>query len=96
MTRRVLRAACVTSHSSASYSEIKAVYEEFSRFVKRPISAVERDYPFMIPGRSVALVHEGREIGFAGEVHPEVLESFGLEMPVAAMEIELDALGLWR
>ncbi|MDJ0273957.1 MAG: phenylalanine--tRNA ligase subunit beta [Nitrososphaerota archaeon] len=95
MARRVLRAACVTSHSSASYSEIKAVYEEFSRYVKRQISAVERDYPFMIPGRSVSLVYNGREIGLAGEVHPAVLESFGLEMPVAAMEIDLQALGLW-
>jgi phenylalanyl-tRNA synthetase beta chain len=49
----------------------------------------------MVPGRSVALMHGGKEVGFAGEVHPRVLESFGLEMPVTAMELELGPLGLW-
>jgi phenylalanyl-tRNA synthetase beta chain len=95
MTRRVVKAACVVSHATASYSEIKSVYEEFSRYVKREIAPVERDYPFMVPGRSVALTYGGKEVGFAGEVHPRVLESFDLEMPVAAMELELGPLGLW-
>ncbi len=95
MTRRVVKAACVVSHATASYSEIKSVYEEFSRYVKREIVPVERDYPFMVPGRSVALTYGGKEVGFAGEVHPRVLESFDLEMPVAAMELELGPLGLW-
>ncbi len=95
MTRRVLKAACVLSHAGASYSEIKSVYEEFSRYVKREVAPVERDYPFTLPGRSVVLMHAGKEVGFAGEVHPKVLESFGLEMPVAAMELELGPLGLW-
>jgi len=95
MTRRVVKAACVVSHATASYSEIKSVYEEFSRYVKREIAPVERDYPFMVPGRSVALTYGGEEVGFAGEVHPRVLESFDLEMPVAAMELELGPLGLW-
>ena len=95
MTRRVVKAACVVSHANASYSEIKSIYEELSRYFKREIAPVERDYPFMVPGRSVALMHGGKEVGFAGEVHPRVLESFGLEMPVAAMELELGPLGLW-
>ncbi len=95
MTRRVLKAACVVSHAYASYSEIKSIYEEFSRCVKREIVPVEREYPFMVEGRSVALTHNGREVGFAGEVHPRVLESFGIEMPVAAMELELEPLRLW-
>ncbi len=96
MARRVVKAACVISHANASYSEVKAVYEEFSRIVKREVVPVERDYPFTVPGRSVALLHEGAEVGFAGEVHPRVLESFGLEMPVAAMELDLESLRLWE
>jgi phenylalanyl-tRNA synthetase beta chain len=95
MTRRVVKAACVVSHANASYSEIKSIYEELSRYFKREIAPVERDYPFMVPGRSVALTHGGKEVGFAGEVHPRVLEAFGLEMPVAAMELELGPRGLW-
>jgi phenylalanyl-tRNA synthetase beta chain len=95
MARRVVKAACVVSHANASYSEIKSIYEEFSRYVKREVAPVERDFPFMVPGRSVALTRGGIEVGFAGEVHPSVLESFGLEMPVAAMELELGPLELW-
>ena len=32
---------------------------------------------------------EGRRVGLVGEVHPEVLERFAINIPVALFEIEL-------
>jgi phenylalanyl-tRNA synthetase beta chain len=44
------------------------------------------------PGRCAELSLDGQVIGYAGEVHPRVLELFGLPAHLAAAEIDLDAL----
>jgi phenylalanyl-tRNA synthetase beta chain len=46
--------------------------------------------PFLHPGRSAAVLVNGSEAGWVGELHPEVAERFGLEgWPVAAFELDL-------
>ena len=35
---------------------------------------------------------DGQEIGLIGEVHPQVLENFGMEMPIVMMELNLTLL----
>ncbi len=44
------------------------------------------------PGRCAALRLDGELIGHAGEVHPRVVRAYGLTGPVAAAELDLDAL----
>ncbi|HUJ75018.1 MAG TPA: hypothetical protein VL359_09175, partial [bacterium] len=34
----------------------------------------------------------GRRVGVIGEIHPRVLEAWGIEMPCAAVELNLDAM----
>lgn len=92
-TRRV-HLGCVISHSAASFSEIKSIYDELCRILPLDASPSQLDYPYLIPGRSGRVTHRGAEVGFIGEVHPRVLEAFGLSMPTAAMEIDVSALGL--
>jgi phenylalanyl-tRNA synthetase beta chain len=46
--------------------------------------------PFLHPGRSAVVRVDEREAGWVGELHPEVIERFGLEgWPVAAFELDL-------
>ncbi|MFM2437715.1 MAG: hypothetical protein RLZ55_526, partial [Actinomycetota bacterium] len=44
------------------------------------------------PGRCARLLAGGQVVGFAGELHPRVLEVLGLPKRTAAMECDLDAL----
>lgn len=44
------------------------------------------------PGRCAGLVVSGAIIGYAGELHPGVLESLGLPARTCAVELDLDAL----
>lgn len=47
--------------------------------------------PFLHPGRAATVLVDGAEAGWVGELHPEVVERFGLEgWPVAAFEIDVD------
>ena len=47
------------------------------------------DNPTYHPGRCAAVVIDGREIGVFGEVHPEVLNNYGLDCKAYIAEIEL-------
>ena len=44
------------------------------------------------PGRCAAIQVAGQTVGYAGELHPEVVERFGLPARSAALEMNLDAL----
>ena len=52
-------------------------------------------YPFstdltFFPGRCAEINAKGQVIGKLGVLHPEVLSAFDLNMPAAAMEIDLE------
>jgi phenylalanyl-tRNA synthetase beta chain len=48
--------------------------------------------PFLHPGRAAEVLVAGEPVGWVGEVHPQVAESFDLERwPVAAFELDLDS-----
>ncbi|MGH3796402.1 MAG: phenylalanine--tRNA ligase subunit beta [Pseudonocardiaceae bacterium] len=46
------------------------------------------------PGRCAQLLCAGVSVGYAGELHPAVIEALGLPRRAAAMELDLDALPL--
>jgi phenylalanyl-tRNA synthetase beta chain len=51
-----------------------------------------RPRPFLHPGRAAAVLVDGAEIGWVGELHPDAVERFDLEgWPVAAFELDLQA-----
>ena len=45
------------------------------------------------PGRCAALLVDGRVVGHAGELHPKVVEAYGLPSRTVAMELQPDLLG---
>ena len=50
--------------------------------------------PTYFPGRCADIVVKGRSIGRFGVLHPEVLTKFELNMPCAALEINIQDPGL--
>ena len=52
----------------------------------------ERDYAIFISGRSATIISKEKELGLIGEVHPQILENFSIEHPVALVEIDLENL----
>ena len=55
--------------------------------------AVEGSRPFLHPGRAASLVASGdREIGWVGDLHPLVAREWDISGPVAAFELDVDAV----
>jgi len=61
-------------------------------YLSREYDVEETDDPRFIPGRAAAIVYKNTKIGVFGEIHPEVLENWGITVPCAAGEIDLDSL----
>lgn len=50
------------------------------------------DQPPWHPGRCAELLFAGRPVGHAGELHPRVVEAYGLPSRTSAMELDLDRI----
>ena len=81
--------AAAVIHTSADFSEIYAAMDAFCMMMSIPYEVRASDDPAFIEGRSGEIVSNGKVIGVFGEIHPAVLNAFGLEQPTAAFEIDL-------
>lgn len=86
------RAAAVSCHSSANFSEAYAGVDALCRELSIPYQVRESTDEAFIDGRRGDILVSGTVIGTFGELHPIVLTSFELEHPVAAFELDLRAV----
>jgi phenylalanyl-tRNA synthetase beta chain len=89
-TNTVRCLAAAVCHSRAGFAEIKSVAEGLLKSLGADYEISNHNFPEMIPGRSAKITIDGEYAGCLGEVHPQVLENWNLEMPVAMMEIRLE------
>ncbi|HET6484899.1 MAG TPA: phenylalanine--tRNA ligase subunit beta [Spirochaetia bacterium] len=48
--------------------------------------------PRFIPGRAAQILLGERRVGILGEIHPQCLENWGIQIPCAAAELDLDLI----
>lgn len=84
--------SCAICHPKANFSEIKGILNGFFTSLGIQYSVKEDNYPYFIQGRFCSLEVGGKYVGRMGELNPEVLYNFKLEMPVSAFEIDLSAI----
>lgn len=71
----------ITSHVSALFY-----------YLSREYQLEERQDPRFIPGRCASILIGGKAIGVLGEIHPVVLEKWGIQVPSIACELDIDEL----
>jgi phenylalanyl-tRNA synthetase beta chain len=84
--------AAASIHSAASFSEIRSVADAILREMIIQPSIKPSDDAAFLPGRGADLMAEGSPIGCFGELHPDIMNAFGLEQPVVALEIGLSEI----
>jgi phenylalanyl-tRNA synthetase beta chain len=87
--RDVRKLAAVIAHSTANFSELKAVVEAFFRGLGLKPELEESGHPSFLAGRVGDLLLNGRRVGVAGEVAPGVLDAWGLGNPAVGFEVNL-------
>jgi phenylalanyl-tRNA synthetase beta chain len=84
--------AMLFADREAGYNHVRSHLNGVCYYLSREIGVEESMDPRFVPGRAGSLVHNGRRIGAIGEIHPAVLDAWGIQMPCAAVELELEAL----
>jgi phenylalanyl-tRNA synthetase beta chain len=91
-TRDVEKLAAVSCHAGAGFSEVKSCLDAFFVNLGLKWQVREAGHASFIDGRVGRVVVEGCDVGFAGEVHPAVLEAWAVENPATAFELNMDGI----
>lgn len=68
-------------YGAGDFFDLKGVLEEFLKkagLKERPVYDPNAKKTFLHPGRQAQIIYEGTVIGYFGEVHPEVLDNYGI------------------
>jgi len=82
----------LNTHAAADYNESASHVATLMFYLGREYSVKESFDPRFIAGRQAEVWSQGKRVGVFGEVHPAVLESFGVAVPAAGGELDLDSL----
>ena len=86
------RIAVATSHENANYTTVRQVLDFIMKCFGLHYDIEEAEHDSFIEGRCGRAIVKGKKVAYLGEINPQVLENWGLEMPVAALELNLTEL----
>jgi len=86
------RMGFLCSHQSADYNELAGVVSALLYYMGEEYTVEDSVDPRFLPGRQARILIRGAEVGVFGELHPSVLANWGITMPCAACELDLDSL----
>ncbi|MBI4153218.1 phenylalanine--tRNA ligase subunit beta [Candidatus Woesearchaeota archaeon] len=79
-------------HEKTDFTTIRQVVDIICRAFDIKCTIREHIHPSFIEGRTAQATVNNHQLAIFGELHPQVLGNFNLSMPVAAAEIDVDAL----
>ena len=90
--RSLRRLAMVQCYARANFSDIKATMNSILENLELEATVEEGGWDCFIPGRCYVAKLGEDVLCWAGEIKPEVLGKWDLEMPVAALELDVEVL----
>ena len=96
-SRTDLNLGALISHPSANFSEMHSFLDILLFYVGLEYTLEPTDQPLFIKGRCGRILANKIEVGFIGELNPQILERLQITMPCVAFDINLNKiLGLFR
>jgi len=84
--------AAAIAHGEADYTEIKSALQALASAFGMQVTTKASQDQLFIKGRCAAVMKGDRQVGTIGEITPLAIDSFKLRVPVAAFEVDLQAL----
>ncbi|MBD3263068.1 phenylalanine--tRNA ligase subunit beta [Candidatus Woesearchaeota archaeon] len=91
-TREETHLAYLSAHKGANFTEAKQALDALFRSLGKEIQVKPTAHKSFIPGRAGAILLGNKEIGVIGEISPQVISNWRLEVPVVGFEINISAL----
>jgi phenylalanyl-tRNA synthetase beta chain len=91
-----LAVVLASKEGSAAVELLQVLLASVNRWGLEPaplaVELVAGELAGLHPGRAATVLLAGQEIGVVGEVHPDVLQAYGIEQRVAWLQLNLDVL----
>ncbi|CAB50290.1 phenylalanine--tRNA ligase subunit beta [Pyrococcus abyssi] len=84
--------AVALAGSEYTFTNAKEILDSLMRHLGVEYEIEETEHGSFISGRVGKVLVNGKEVGIIGEIHPQVLENWNIEVPVVAFEIFLRPL----
>jgi phenylalanyl-tRNA synthetase beta chain len=91
-TKTLRKLSMTVSDSGTGFFEIKGVFESLMACMNVPYELRTSDDASFIRGRAAEVLVKGKGVGLFGELHPQVLENWGLAIPTVSLELNIEAL----
>jgi len=75
------------SGKDEDFTKSKQILEYLIEILGKSFKLKQRNFTEFIEGRAAEIIIDGKVAGKIGEIHPEVLQNFKLEMPCSAFEL---------
>ncbi len=82
----------LSADGEVTFNEVSAHVSAVFYYMSKDYQLAELDDPRFIKGRSAKIMYNGAYAGMFGEVHPQVLENWGIQVPCTCCEIDLDTI----
>ncbi|MCR5171345.1 MAG: phenylalanine--tRNA ligase subunit beta, partial [Treponema sp.] len=86
-TKTIQSLGFMTAVNNANFNDLASEVSSLLYLLDHKYDVKEVSDPRFIPGRQAAIMVNGKQIGVFGEVHPQVLENWSINVPCVAGEI---------
>lgn len=86
----------LSADGTAGFNQISSVFAALAYYMDWDYQSAEVEDKRFIPGRSVQVVMgpSATPVGIYGELHPGILENWGITVPCSACEVDLDKVSV--
>jgi phenylalanyl-tRNA synthetase beta chain len=88
-TKDVRKLGIVKIDSKIGYQNISSIVSSLMQELGLEYLFEPFEHPSFVSGRCAKIIVDKKSVGIAGEIHPQVLNNWGLEKPVVGLELDL-------
>ncbi len=81
--------AALEAGAEANLSDIQSFLEALAYYFRFDYALTPADHPTFLPGRAGEICKNSEVLGIIGEIHPEVLETWGIWVPASLFEVDI-------
>ena len=82
----------ITAAANANFNSAASEVSSLLYYLDHEYKVTETSDPRFIPGRQAGIMVNGKQVGIFGELHPQVLENWSIQVPCVAGELDLEEL----
>ncbi len=91
-TKTIQSLGFLTASNNANFNDAASEVSTILYYLDHKYEVQETSDPRFIPGRQAGIMVNGKQVGIFGEVHPQVLENWQVNVPCVAGEMDLEYL----